>query len=161
MFDFLKKDKQFELSSPVSGKLIKLSEVNDQVFSSKMMGDGLAIKPDDTKNSVVVSSPVDGKIVSLPNTKHAFGIETKDHVDVLVHIGLDTVNLKGKGFTSYLKQGDKVKRGAKVISFDPDIIRLNKLDDTVMVILTDGYNKTIAPKVEYNKKTTSNEILLE
>ena len=161
MFDFFKKNKKFELSSPVSGTLIDLSNVNDQVFSKRMMGDGLAIEPDDNKKEVVISSPVDGRIVSLPTSKHAFGIETKNKTEVLVHIGLDTVELNGKGFKSYLKQGDNVKRGTKVISFNPDVIKANNLDDSVMVILTSGYNKKVIPKAEYNSKVKADQVLLE
>lgn len=160
MFGFFKKKKEpFVLTSPVAGELKKLSSVNDPVFAQKMMGDGIAVKPDESE-IVNVYAPVSGKIVFLPNSKHAFGIETKDRKQILIHIGIDTVNLKGKGFTTYAEQGNKVKHGDKIISFDSNVIKSNKLDDIVMVIMTKGYDKKINPLVRYNQEVLVDQKLL-
>lgn len=161
VFDLFKRRREkFVLTAPVSGKLIELSNVSDPVFAKKMLGDGLAIKPDNNSSQVMVEAPVSGKIVSLPDTKHAFGIETEDGKQILVHIGIDTVNLKGKGFKAYAKQGDMVKHGDKIISFNSKTIKNHKLDDTVMIIFTRGYEKKIEPQVEYGTEIEINQAIL-
>lgn len=159
MFGFYKKKGHFILTAPVNGKLIELSHVNDPVFAKKMMGDGIAFYPD--KSHIIdVASPVSGKIISLASTKHAFGVETKDGKQVLVHIGIDTVNLKGRGFVKYKNEGDNVKHGEKIISIDSAVIQKNNLDPTVMVIFIQGYNKKIIPKVKYNSQVRINQEIL-
>ena len=95
MFDFLKKNKKLELLAPMTGELVKLEDVPDEAFSKKLMGDGIAINP---TNDLVVA-PCEGQIIQIFDTNHAVGIETKEGVEILIHIGIDTVNLKGEGFT--------------------------------------------------------------
>lgn len=99
---------------PITGKCIKIDHVEDEFFSSKSMGDGFAIVP--TDNQVV--APVDGEIIFIADTKHAFGLKTENGIEVLVHIGLDTVMLGGKGFTVYYEVGRNVSAGDLIISFD-------------------------------------------
>lgn len=161
MLGFLKRlrAEPFEVDAPTNGTLIELSKVSDPVFAQKMMGDGFAIKPQG--DQVVISAPVSGEIVSLPNTLHAVGIHTDNGVDVLVHVGIDTVDLKGKGFMAFAKQGDKVKRGAKLLEVNEQVLKDNKLDNTIMVILTAGYDKPIEPEVGYDKEVTTGQKLLE
>ncbi|MBM7619638.1 PTS system D-glucosamine-specific IIC component [Bacillus tianshenii] len=108
-----------EIVMPMSGKLLPISEVPDKVFSQKMMGDGFAIEP--TEGTVV--SPVAGTIVNLFPTKHAIGIETAEGREILVHVGIDTVNLKGRGFESLIEQGDKVEQGQPLLKVDLSIIK--------------------------------------
>ncbi|HOX29187.1 MAG TPA: PTS glucose transporter subunit IIA, partial [bacterium] len=91
-----------------------IEEVPDEVFSQKMMGDGLAVAPTEG----VAVAPVSGELVSMFPTGHAFGIRTPEGLEVLVHIGLNTVAMKGEGFTAHKAQGDKVKAGEKIVSFD-------------------------------------------
>lgn len=109
---------EFDVVMPMTGKLLPISEVPDKIFSQKMMGDGFAIEPTDGK----VVSPVAGKIVNLFPTKHAIGIETADGREVLVHVGIDTVNLKGKGFESLVEQGDTVEQGQALLNVDLRIV---------------------------------------
>ncbi|UAL48288.1 glucose-specific PTS transporter subunit IIBC [Sutcliffiella horikoshii] len=109
---------EFDVVMPMTGKLLPISEVPDKIFSQKMMGDGFAIEPTDGK----VVSPVAGKIVNLFPTKHAIGIETADGREVLVHVGIDTVNLKGKGFESLIEQGDTVEQGQALLNVDLRIV---------------------------------------
>ncbi|WP_404350174.1 glucose-specific PTS transporter subunit IIBC [Sutcliffiella horikoshii] len=109
---------EFYVVMPMTGKLLPISEVPDKIFSQKMMGDGFAIEPTDGK----VVSPVAGKIVNLFPTKHAIGIETADGREVLVHVGIDTVNLKGKGFESLIEQGDTVEQGQALLNVDLRIV---------------------------------------
>src|SRR5699024_6981164 len=97
---------------PVDGKLVSLEEVPDPVFSEKMMGDGIAVRP----TSDEVLSPCDGKIVQVFPTKHAVGIQTANGADVLIHVGLETVELNGEGFTSFVDEGDQVNKVINLLS---------------------------------------------
>lgn len=132
LFDRFKKVADQNIYSPVEGKCIDIVEVNDDVFSGKMMGDGVAVVP----KVNVVCSPCDGELTMVFPTKHAFGITMKNGVEVLVHIGIDTVNLNGVGFKSFKNKGDKVKHGAKIIEFDDKYLSKEDLDTTVMLIIT-------------------------
>ncbi|MGX2958115.1 glucose-specific PTS transporter subunit IIBC [Peribacillus sp. JNUCC 23] len=100
--------------SPITGEIKPISEVPDAVFAEKMMGDGFAILPTDG----AVVSPVDGTIVNLFPTKHALGIETDNGLEILIHVGIDTVKLEGNGFEALVAQGDKVKRGQLLLKVD-------------------------------------------
>ena len=133
--------------APLSGKLVALSTVSDPVFAQKIMGDGFAIKP--IEQITTVHAPIDSTVVSLPSTKHAIGLKCSDGKEILIHIGIDTVGLNGKGFKTFVKQGERVKQGSKLISFDNDVLAKNKLDNTVMVILLKGYDE-IQLDVPYN-----------
>ncbi|WP_417897641.1 glucose-specific PTS transporter subunit IIBC [Bacillus haimaensis] len=121
-----------EIVIPMSGKLLPISEVPDKVFSQKMMGDGFAIEP--TEGTVV--SPVAGTIINLFPTKHAIGIETADGREVLVHVGIDTVNLKGRGFESLIEQGDKVEQGQPLLKVDLNIIKSEATSTITPIIFT-------------------------
>ncbi|AKX33766.1 PTS system, glucose-specific IIA component [Spiroplasma litorale] len=101
------KNKSLEVFSPVDGEIIDISKVEDEVFSEKMLGDGLAIIPSDDS----FYSPIEGKLVTVFPSGHAYGILAKNGVEVLVHIGLDTVSLNGEGFDIKVKQNDSVQVG--------------------------------------------------
>lgn len=122
----------FEIDAPVAGQLVDITTVNDAVFSSGMMGNGVAIEPSDNK----IFAPADGEITVAYATKHAYGIKTTDGVEVLIHIGIDTVNLEGKGFESQVTQGQKVKKGELLGTFDKQIIKDAGYPVTTMVIVT-------------------------
>lgn len=107
------------LRAPLSGRLLPLSQVPDQAFSQKILGDGFAIDPTDGK----VLSPVDATVVQIFRTGHAIGLETDSGVEILIHIGIDTVKLNGKGFTALVQNGQKVKAGQELISFDLELIK--------------------------------------
>lgn len=121
-----------DLYQPVEGKAIPLSEVNDEVFSSGKMGQGYAIKP----SNDVVRAPFDSTVEALFPTGHAIGLKTSDGNEFLIHIGINTVDLRGKYFKTFVKQGDFVVQGQKLIKFDYKQIQNAGYDDTVMVILT-------------------------
>jgi len=120
------------IAAPVSGELINLSDVNDQVFSAEIMGKGAAIKPNDNK----VYAVADGTLTVAYETKHAYGIKTTDGAEILIHLGLDTVNLKGQYFTSNVKQGDEVKKGDLLGTFDIAKLKEAGYDTTVMIVVT-------------------------
>ena len=105
----------------VSGKIIPLTAVNDDVFSKGMMGTGVAIVPDDD----VIVAPCDGEVTMLFPTMHAFGMKNEDGVEILVHIGIDTVNLEGKGFTCFVENGQSVKKGDKMLEIDIEYLTAN------------------------------------
>jgi N-acetylglucosamine PTS system EIICBA or EIICB component len=123
-------DKDFVM--PIEGEIIPLNEVPDQVFSQKMMGDGFGIIP--TNGSVV--SPVDGEIINVFPTKHAIGIKSKQGYEILIHIGLDTVKLKGEGFSVLVKRGEKVTKGHEILKFDLENIKKSVPSIVTPVIFT-------------------------
>lgn len=120
------------IGAPLSGKIIPLHAVNDQVFSTELMGKGVAIYPD--KEQVI--APADGVITVVSDTKHAYGIVTNDGAEVLIHIGIDTVNMNGKGFASKVEVNQPVKKGDVLGTFSMDEINQANYDPTVMVIIT-------------------------
>lgn len=109
-----------------------MSESADEAFASEAMGKGFVVIPKEGK----VYSPVNGKIVSLFDTKHAIGIVGENGAEILIHIGIDTVNLKGKYFNAHVKQGDTVKKDQLLIDFDMEAIKAAGYNDEVMVIIT-------------------------
>lgn len=115
MFNFMKSGAK-KIIAPMSGEVIAISDCEDTVFSEKILGDGVAIIPEN-KNFVVVS-PVNGKVVNTMDTMHAFGMETDDGLEILIHIGLNTVELKGEGFENLVKRGDMVKVGDPLCKVD-------------------------------------------
>lgn len=118
MFGFGKNKKKKTMVSPVTGKSILVTECQDPVFSEKVLGDGVALVP--TENEIY--SPCDGKIIQVAHSLHAVGIETPDGLEVLLHLGMDTVKLDGEGFKSFVKVGDTVKAGQKILEMDVALI---------------------------------------
>ena len=129
------------LSKPVDGQVVALSEVNDEVFSSGMIGEGFGIIP--TSGELI--APEDGEITMLFETNHAIGLKTRNGAELLFHIGLDTVQLEGKHFTPYVKAGDQVKQGQPLIQFDLDAIKAAGFDPIVICVVTNQENFTVKP----------------
>ncbi|WP_430616271.1 PTS system, beta-glucoside-specific IIA component [Enterococcus sp. DIV1279b] len=127
------------LSKPVDGQVVALSEVNDEVFSSGMIGEGFGIIP--TSGELI--APEDGEITMLFETNHAIGLKTRNGAELLFHIGLDTVQLVGKHFTPYVKAGDQVKQGQPLIQFDLDAIKAAGFDPIVICVVTNQENFTV------------------
>lgn len=98
--------------SPADGTVMDLSDVPDPVFSQKMMGEGIAVEP----SSGEIVSPAEGEVIQIFHTKHAVGIRTRSGIELLIHVGLETVNMNGEGFTAHIKEGDKVKVGDPLIT---------------------------------------------
>ncbi|WP_342499534.1 beta-glucoside-specific PTS transporter subunit IIABC [Bacillus sp. FSL W7-1034] len=124
----------YEVQAPMSGKIIPLSEVNDSVFSSEMMGKGVAILPD----KGVVQAPFSGKVVTVTPTKHAIGLVSDDGIELLIHVGIDTVSLNGQFFDVLVKEGDEMKTGDHLLSFDIEGIQSNHLDVVTPIIVTNS-----------------------
>jgi len=136
VFNFFKKKNDFKLVSPVKGQLINLDKVSDQVFSSKIMGDGFAVIP----KGKSICSPINGKVTMIFPTKHAIGLKTSDGQDVIIHVGVNTVELNGHGFSVFVKEGDIVKQGQKLIELDEDIFHNSAIDLVTIVVLPDSSN---------------------
>lgn len=122
------------VQAPLTGEVTPLSEVPDQVFSEKMMGDGIAIKPSQGE----VRAPFNGKVQMIFPTKHAIGLVSDSGLELLIHIGLDTVKLNGEGFTLHVEEGQEVKQGDLLINFDLDYIRNHAKSDITPIIVTQG-----------------------
>lgn len=122
------------VTAPFSGKLVPLSEVPDETFASGVLGEGIAIEPSDG----LFCSPVDGTVETIAETKHAIGFAADNDLEILVHVGLETVSLKGEGFEILVKEGDKVKAGQPVAKVDLDIIRSRGLKTITSIVLTGG-----------------------
>ena len=120
------------LITPIVGDVVALADVNDPVFSSGAMGQGIAVKP----SQGVVYAPADAEVSIAFPTGHAFGLKTTDGAEVLIHVGIDTVSMNGDGFEAKVAQGDKVKAGDVLGTFDSNKIAAAGLDDTTMVIVT-------------------------
>ena len=127
-------EKKITIVSPANGTSVLLEQVPDAVFADKILGDGMAVIPSDGK----FSSPVDGEVASVADSLHAIGFQTEDGLDVLIHIGLDTVKLNGEGFKVFVNVGDKVKKGDLVAEVDLQVIANNGLNPITPVIICDG-----------------------
>ena len=138
MFEVFKKKKIREIFSPVIGKSIILENVPDKTFSSKMMGDGIAFN----FTGDAIYAPCNAKVVMVPKTKHAIGLNANG-VEILIHIGLDTINLNGKGFTTYAVIGDTVKKGDLLLKIDREIMKEAKIDLTSAMIIISADTKFI------------------
>lgn len=121
------------ISSPVNGKAADLSETPDPVFAEKMMGDGAMVLPEDG----MIYAPEDGEVLFVFNTKHAVGFKTDSGVSLLVHVGIDSVKLEGKGFEAFVKDGDKVKKGDLLLKVDVDYVASNCPSLATPVICTE------------------------
>ena len=122
------------VTAPFSGKLVPLSEVPDETFASGVLGEGIAIKPSDG----LFCSPVDGTVETIAETKHAIGFAADNGLEILVHVGLETVSLNGEGFEILVKEGDKVKAGQPVAKADLALIRERGLKTITSLVLTGG-----------------------
>ncbi|MGO2750663.1 MAG: beta-glucoside-specific PTS transporter subunit IIABC [Pseudoclavibacter sp.] len=120
-----------ELRSPLAGDVIPLTEVNDAVFSAEILGKGIAVRPTDGK----LVAPISGTVTSMLDTKHAIGITSPDGVEVLVHVGLDTVKLNGEHFTALIEQGDEVEAGQALLEVDLDAITAAGYDTTTPIVI--------------------------
>lgn len=131
------KNKIISVFAPLSGEVVALDQVPDPVFAGKALGDGAAILPKSGK----IYSPVDGEVASVAATQHAFGFSSADGLDILVHVGLETVALNGEGFTVHVKEGDKVKVGDLVAEVDLKFLESKNINPITPVIICDGMDE--------------------
>lgn len=151
MFDFLKKEKY--LTTVADGGIINITSVPDRVFSQKILGDGFAVIPENGN----FSSPTDGTITEVAETRHAYCITSDDGLEILVHIGIDTVELKGRCFTPLVKPGDRIKRGNPIARANLKEIEDCGYNTTTMVVITNigklkSFKVCEAPSVRMGEK---------
>lgn len=144
-----------KLHSPIVGEVVALSEVNDPVFSSGVMGQGIAVKP----SKGVVYAPADAEIAIAFPTGHAYGLKTDNGAEILIHVGIDTVSLNGKGFEAKVFQGDRVRAGDIIGTFDSEVIAANGLDDTTMVIITNTMDYAEVTPIATGSVTNKTRVL--
>ncbi|MBU5486237.1 PTS glucose transporter subunit IIA [Clostridium sp. MSJ-11] len=141
MFNLLKRN--HILTAPMDGKVVDLSTIQDKVFSKKLVGEGVAIDP---TNDVVVA-PADGKLSLLFKTNHAFGMVLDNGIEILIHIGIDTIGLESEGFNPLVKEGDMLKSGEPVIKIDRELIINKGYSLITPIIIT---NVDVVKEIEYN-----------
>ena len=144
-----------EIKSPMNGTVIPLSEVPDAVFSSEMLGKGFGVEPSEGK----AYAPVDGEVTTVFDTKHAIGLLSKHGVELLIHIGMDTVKLNGKGFDVKVKTGDQVKAGDLLAEFDMDLIKGEGYPVTTAVVVTNTDDCEEIGEVRTGAATKDTEVL--
>lgn len=144
-----------ELVSPLAGELLPLSEVKDEVFSSGAMGEGVAVEPSEG----ALHAPADGKVVMTFPTGHAIGMKTSDGAEILMHIGMDTVNLQGHGFETLVAKGDEVKAGDELVKFDIDAIHAKGYVVTTPIVVTNSKDYEKITVVSQGKVKVGQEIL--
>jgi PTS system glucose-specific IIA component len=140
MLNPFKKKTSESVYSPVAGRLVSLDEVPDPVFAKRAVGDGFAVMPADGS----FRSPVDGELVLVAETGHAFAVRTSAGAEILVHIGIDTVTLKGEGFVTLRKVGETVARGDIIITCDLDSVSTKVPSMLTPVILANGFEFTMS-----------------
>jgi len=153
MFGFLKR-KVREIKAPVDGEVVALESVDDEVFSQKLVGDGVAIKP----ISNVFTAPISGKVSKIFSTNHAYSIKSDKDLEVMVHIGLDTVALNGAGFERLVKEGDHVVCGDAIIKVDMNALQQAKDTITPIIISDNSDVKSIEKKLNIVK---SGDVIME
>lgn len=139
MFGFFKnrkKDKKHVLGAPAAGKAVSLKEVNDPTFSEGILGDGVAVIPSDGK----IFAPADGTIGMIFETLHAVSLTTEYGAEILIHVGLDTVKLKGEGFESHVKAGDTVKKGDLLLTVDLEKVKAAGYDTITPMLICNTDN---------------------
>ena len=154
MFGFLKR-KTREIKSPVDGEVVTLDSVNDGVFSNKLVGDGVAVIP----MSDMFTAPIDGVVSKIFSTNHAYSIKSNKDLEVMVHIGLDTVELAGKGFERLVEEGSTVKAGDAIIKVDLAYIKENAKDVITPVVILETSDVKEIVKIENIVK--SGDIIME
>ncbi|MFC3418235.1 PTS glucose transporter subunit IIA [Salinicoccus hispanicus] len=127
-------DKELKITSPLNGKYVKLEDIPDPVFAEKMMGEGFGVEPTDGE----VVAPVSGTVMQVFPTNHAIGIKTDNDIELLIHIGLETVAMEGKGFEGHVSEGDKVEQGDKLVTFDFDLVKSEANSTISPVIITNS-----------------------
>lgn len=141
--------------APLEGEVVLMKDVPDKAFSDELMGKGIAIDPVDG----IVVAPVNGKIVHIFDTKHAIAIETEKGVEILIHIGIDTVKMDGEGFESFVKDGDTITKGQKLVEFDLNLVKTKAKSQITSIIITNSNDMKFVTESKYGKIKREEELL--
>ncbi|MGM0501022.1 MAG: PTS sugar transporter subunit IIA [Bacillota bacterium] len=128
-----------EILVPIKGQVVNLAEVPDQIFAQGVMGAGIAIKPESSQ----VFAPVNGKIRHLLDTNHAIGLKTESGVEILIHVGIDTIKMDGEGFKSFVAEGDTVEVGDKLLEFDLELVTAEAESNLTPLVITNTDDFTV------------------
>lgn len=158
MFGMFKKKKvdSCEIYSPVNGICIPIENCGDQMFSQKLLGDGLAFE----LSEGIIYSPCNGIISAVANTKHAFGITSENGTEILIHVGFETNSLNGEGFKIFVSQGNSVKKGQKVMEVNLDLLKSKELAYITPLVITNGQSYDLIFNEVYGEVST-NMVLLK
>lgn len=156
MLKFFKRSKTIEILSPMSGRVLALEDIEDRGFSEKTLGDGIAIELNDGK----VIAPFDGEITSTYKSNHCLVIRSDDGIELLIHIGMDTIKLKGKGFTQHVSIMDRVKQGDTILEADLDFLRESEMSLVSPVIISNMGRIESLEKVAGEVKKGEDPIML-
>ncbi|UBH21314.1 PTS glucose transporter subunit IIA [Macrococcus armenti] len=138
--------KKIEIVSPITGEYVAIEDIPDPVFAQKMMGEGFGIKPTEG----IVAAPISGEVVNVFPTKHAIGIKAENGVELLIHVGLETVAMKGAGFKTHISQGDIVQKGDTLLEFDIALIEKEASSIISPVIIT---NSDVLSEIKFENQT--------
>ncbi|UOB19615.1 PTS sugar transporter subunit IIA [Macrococcus armenti] len=138
--------KKLEIVSPITGEYVAIEDIPDPVFAQKMMGEGFGIKPTEG----IVVAPISGEVVNVFPTKHAIGIKAENGVELLIHVGLETVAMKGAGFKTHIGQGDIVQKGDTLLEFDIALIEKEASSIISPVIIT---NSDVLSEIKFENQT--------
>jgi len=147
------KKSPLQLTTPMKGQIIDITEVPDAVFSNKYVGDGVAVYPTEGK----VYSPVNGEVLLVAETGHAIGIKTKEGFEILIHVGLDTVNMNGKGFENLISEGDQVIKGQLLMNFDLELVKAQAKSTVSPIVIS---NMEVVEQIEKNGLAGDKNVLM-
>ncbi|CAG4700315.1 PTS system, beta-glucoside-specific IIABC component [Enterococcus faecalis] len=147
--------KKENITSPVKGRVLSLKNAEDPAFANGALGNGVVIEPTEGK----VVAPFDGTIVTLFPTKHALGLISDNGTELLIHIGIDTVQLEGEGFEAFVKQGDRVKKGQTLVTFDLEGIKKAGFSTQIPIVVTNTADYLDILEVGSNEVSTSDDLL--
>lgn len=150
-----KEKDQIQLNSPAKGRVASIEESTDPTFSQKILGDGMVIFPEDGK----IYAPCDGEVKSIFPTSHALTMTVEKNIKVLIHLGIDTVELEGEGFTSHVKNDDMVKKGDLLVTMDLDLIKEKGYSTEIIVILME-VDENAELEIRTGEKTTDDLALV-
>lgn len=148
-------DKTIDIVAPLTGEIVAIEDVPDVVFAEKIVGDGIAIRP--TGNKMV--APCDGELGKIFDTNHAFSIESDSGIELFVHFGIDTVELKGEGFTRIAEEGQKVKAGDTILEFDLEFLTANAKSVLTPVVISNMDEIKELQKMSGNVEVASDAVL--
>lgn len=146
--NLFKKANEIILYSPVKGNVIDITEVPDPVFSEKMMGEGVAIIPEDN----TICSPFDGQVIQIFKTKHALSLKSIDEIELIIHVGLETVNLNGEGFEVLVHEGDNIIAGQKLLKVDFELLKNKGLNIITPIVIINHADKNIKKYFGFKSK---------
>lgn len=153
---FKKKTDKLLIKAPVDGDVVEIVDVPDEVFAQKLIGDGVAVIPE----ADIFVSPVDGIVTAVFPTKHAIGIRTKEGIEVMIHVGIDTVKLNGEGFVTFVTEGDKVKVGDKLLKVERTLIK-SKAKSLVSPMVVTNMDRIKEFKKMIGKATAGQTVVIE